>query len=682
METKIISDKLGKVIEDGNVKAAVFTTYNFEPEFFELDVIPILLKQDNAYSVDEQVKSHIIRDALMKSSMQLEVFYDAKIFRSEGSQSPQMGYLYHGVNLGNRAFHSKSIYILMHSDEYGQDYLIVGAGSNNLSKSGWWDNIEAQHWEVVWDGEIRGKFKNRLQEDVSWLEDRQGVIPNRHTSGLALIKAFLERCHYSHSAKVSAYYGLSHKDKHGDFISFLTNQKDSVDNFQNWKLEIISPFFAEDTKNDEHKAFFKLGVQSIRLLLPMDEENNALCHKDYYLHIKKTENITWARWHDDYVKTLGVGKQPHRRLHAKIYHFYKGRQSWVFVGSVNFTHKALRENVESGFLIKLDKKTELLTGLENEDFNQFKPPDDIEGESDQSDANTTYPELHLSFDWVKKKLSGRTGDENCYSISLEGPDRKFLVDDWRIESEESMYSGSTELLQSILKNGSFFTAMGNNLIDGQPITPTRVLIQQTGLTHKPVEILNLSPNQILAIFAGMSAERRQLVLANAYIRQLILSGYKTESSTLMEEGSDEQFFCKYAEIFHAFRKFEKQLIGNLEVGKESQVDYYLSGTGVDSLPSLLAKTKEKDGLLDATTTYLLLLSARDIYQNEKFKGRSDIDVQLKELNGRITEIKEGEQIILGESLADKRKDFFTWFEREFGKEYKVQVKEHEVIEEA
>ena len=192
METKVISDKLEKVIEDGYVKAAVFTTYNFEPEFFELDVIPILLKQDNAYSVDERVKSHIIRDALMKSTMQLEVFYDAKIFRSEGSQSPQMGYLHHGVNLGNRAFHPKSIYILMHSDEYDQDYLIVGAGSNNLSKPGWWDNIEAQHWEVVWDGEIRKKFKNRLQEDVSWLEGK-------------------------------------HKDKHGDFISFLTNQKDSVE---------------------------------------------------------------------------------------------------------------------------------------------------------------------------------------------------------------------------------------------------------------------------------------------------------------------------------------------------------------------------------------------------------------------------------------------------------------------
>ena len=114
-------------------------------------------------------------------------------------------------------------------------------------------------------------------------------------------------------------------------LRFLTRQKSTLGHYSNWTLEIISPFFAEDPKNIEHKAFFKLEVKQIHMLLPTDEEGNALCHQpDYYTHINNQDNVCWAEWQKPMQQALGLGGEHFRRLHAKIYHFYNKMQSWVF----------------------------------------------------------------------------------------------------------------------------------------------------------------------------------------------------------------------------------------------------------------------------------------------------------------------------------------------------------------
>ena len=51
MEKAIASDQLRDVIAGRKIKAAVFTTYGFEPEFFELDIVPLLLPGNIAYSL-------------------------------------------------------------------------------------------------------------------------------------------------------------------------------------------------------------------------------------------------------------------------------------------------------------------------------------------------------------------------------------------------------------------------------------------------------------------------------------------------------------------------------------------------------------------------------------------------------------------------------------------------------
>ena len=123
----------------------------------------------------------------------------------------------------------------------------------------------------------------------------------------------------------------------------------------------------------------------------------------------KSERISWAKWSNNYANTLGVGKESFRRLHAKIYHFYNRKQAWAFVGSVNFTHKALKENVESGFLVKLDKVEPLLKVLgETETPDKCVLDNASDDEAGVQEDLAACPELHLSFDWIERRLFGRT----------------------------------------------------------------------------------------------------------------------------------------------------------------------------------------------------------------------------------------------------------------------------------
>ena len=148
MDKSVISDQFSEAIDGRRVQAAVFTSYNFEPHFFEIDVIPYLLKDTIPYSNDERVKKYQVMEALRDSELEIEVFFDQPVFES-ADQSPAMEYLFHGINLLPFAFHAKNNYLLVKDKETEKQNLLIAAGSNNLTRAGWWENIETQHWVII-----------------------------------------------------------------------------------------------------------------------------------------------------------------------------------------------------------------------------------------------------------------------------------------------------------------------------------------------------------------------------------------------------------------------------------------------------------------------------------------------------------------------------------------------------
>ena len=676
MDSAVITEQFLELIAEREVQAALFTTYTFEPDFFELEVIPLLLSQDMAYSADDRVKRFMVRENLRDANLPIDVFYDLPMFRTSGDCSPEMEYLCNGINLGNRAFHGKVNMILLKDKETEEETLLLGAGSNNLTRAGWWDNIECQHWEEVSRGTVPRRLLNLLQEDIDFLNGYWAISAGDKEAAIDRISEFVASCKGSNSAEPVYYYGLSFPENRRSFADFLRRKPSPLVNYNNWKLEIISPFFADDAGNVEHQTFFDMGIDEIKLFLPIDSEGIALCQENYYEHIQEEEGIQWAQWRDDVARALGLTGGHFRRLHAKVYHFYNLRQSWIFVGSVNFTYKAMHENIEAGFLARLDKAGPLLEAIPDKNVvENFAEPDEVvPGESSKADA--VLPELHLCYDWVSKRLTGRTASRHVYEIEILGPEGEPVISLWELRYKEGDYEGETQRLEKVLRNGSLVKVRGRDLKSKQktafPAHP--VLLQQIGWSHKPLDLPDLTAAQILAIYAGMSPERRQMMLIDAKIRALVLAAQGGELTSHTDDQIIEQFFCEYAEIFNAFSNLKGRLDKAFDDEQYNQVDYYLTGTGVDSLTTLVRRAldaDEEESSLNVVTCYLLLLSALEIYRVGHFVERPNVKGEAKRLRGEIESLKKGERLKLEDNSQENRKRFFKWFEEEFFRVYTV-----------
>lgn len=677
MDRAVVTERLLELIGDREVRAALFTTYTFEPDFFELEVVPVLLDRNSAYSEDDRVKRFMVRENLRDSGLPIDIYYDSPMFRKSGNCSPEMEYLCHGVDLGNRAFHGKVNMILVRDRSNGSESLLIGAGSNNLSRAGWWDNIECQHWEEYRRGTHRGRFKNALSKELEFLANYRELSSEGAEYAIDRITKFVSKCKGSRSAEPVHYFGLNSPDQHGRFLKFLSKELIGATDGDKWQLEIISPFFADNVSSMEHEKFFGIGVEEVTLLLPTDDEGNAVCKDDYYQHIQSQDRIHWGEWRDDAARSLGLTGDYYRPLHAKVYHFHRGNESWVFVGSVNFTHMAMHRNVEAGFLVKQNNAAPLLEALPDDKvIEQFANLDEPPPGEMDAEADVEIPRLYLRYDWVSKRLSGRTTRRHSYEIQIIGPEGEAVIAPWALTYQETDYVGEVAALEETLRNGSLIKIRGCNAGRAErPVFPEHtVLLQQVGWSHKPLDLPALTPNQILAIYAGMSVERRQMMLIDAKIRALVLAGHKGELNVGDDDAVIDQFFCEYAEIFRAFGQLHERLSAALEGEHFNQVDYYLTGSGVDSLPSLLAGSLADDnneGNLATATCYLLCLSALEIYGDAQFKRRPNVAAEAKNLRDEIKSLKKGDRLVLEDNSSQNRKQFFKWFEEEFFRTYTV-----------
>jgi len=673
MDKYVISEQLSNYINNRKVLAGAFTTFTFEPDFFELDVIPLLLSSGIPYSSDDRVKTFQVREALRESGIALEVFYDLPVFRKSAETSPSMEYLCHGVKHNNGVFHAKNNYILVKDKETDDLSLLFSAGSNNLSRTGWWENIEVQHWEEV-NNQQPMVFIQQLIADIDYLIGKRSSL-NKQLA-LDAIKKYLNQLTGSKEANSVYYFSLSGGNSFNGFLDEIKHQ--TLATKDDWTLEIISPFFADNNKNQLHTDFLKnFGVSEIVMLLPRDQENIALCEQEYYEHINKSDGIKWGKWNPKITNSLGVSGDLFRHIHAKIFHFYNThtRKAWVFVGSVNFSYKAMNDNVETGFFVRLDNVEALLKPYsDDEQIERFQTALEHEPSDSIDEGQAALPELHISYDWVNKKLLGHTAEGSSIEVNINSTEGAIIVKSWVLTEHENTYENDTKQLEVLLSQGSLINITGHNVETQEPFLEHKILLQQIGWSHKAIDLPSLTLEQILSIYAGMSTERRLMLLINTQVKELVLKQMGGEMSVGETEVFSEQFFCEYAEIFLAFRTLKTRLLTSLENKEFVQMDYYLTGAGMDSLPQLTKRSGEHDmDGFNSVTSYLLLLSAKDLYDDKRFRERVNVAAEREIIEEKIVQLKTGNSIKLEDDSPSKRKAFFSWFESQFFKQYESKV---------
>ncbi len=679
MEYTTISENFSAQIgEAERVVAALFTTYTFEPDFFEREVIPLMLDPNLGWSVDPTVKRVLVRDALSNTRLPIEVFYDQDLFQSEGTDSPAMEYLHHGIRGDHGAFHAKLTMLLLEDEETGNRTLCVGAGSANLTNAGWWDNVECQHWEKIGHKTHSRKFLNRLRDDLNWLlacRVLAGSVADDDEQALPIIREFAESCSASTSVPVVTYYGIagvnSYRQKSRpaviNFLRYAWDEHESP--YQSWNLEIISPYFADSADFDAHKHFFDdLGVHHIRIYLPFNDQDEPLCRQEYYEKLRADERIEWAKWSPELASKLSLAGNFHRFTHAKIYHFYNGKQSWVFVGSVNFTRKATNDNQEAGFFVRLPYRMQLLVPLEQEP-ERWCAEDELVSLDKEPAEDAPIPQLRICYDWKADELSVASAEPVV--LDLLSAENRLLAEGVKTGQKSVHVDCDTEEIEKELKGGGLLKVSGLYKKGQQPFREHHVLVQQVNWTHKPLNLPSLTPQQIMAIYAGFSQQRRNQVIEYLKERQLREAGLAGESISRSEHRDQgQEFFAEYAELFHAFRNLQKLLDQALEKEEFNRLDYYLSGTGVDSLPALKDSLLDEAQGLDDVTRYLGLLCLVQIYNQPVFKGRDKVAGLLESCEQALSAMESSGEFKLIDDDPERSRRFFIWYRKQFFREYR------------
>ncbi len=144
----VLSDRLRDAIGARPVKAVAFLTYQFDPGFFETEILPQLF--DRPFSHIDKLRLVQVEEALLETGCRVAVYYDRRGL-VDGATSARLNVRRIGLARTTGVFHPKVVLALVETTSINKvtkekstfDSLLVMVSSANLTRSGWWENVES-----------------------------------------------------------------------------------------------------------------------------------------------------------------------------------------------------------------------------------------------------------------------------------------------------------------------------------------------------------------------------------------------------------------------------------------------------------------------------------------------------------------------------------------------------------
>lgn len=641
MKALTISEAFRAVIGEREVVQSFFTTYSFEPDFFELEVLPLLLGNP-ALSSNESIRYYQLQSLMRQHAGRLAVVYDLSVFDPQLAPRLEVDYL--PMRVGGACQHAKLMVLVVRDRKSKLLSIVLGAGSFNLTKAGWWENLEVGHWVELSEGSAPGNILEPLLDALRFYKAR---TPSPVLDSILSVAMAFEA---SAADPNCSFYFSGNGAAHRHFDTFITEHTDA-----DASLEVISPFFADDGNNRTIIDF--LGrYPSATVLLPLDEQGQALVDRQSVYEVLPRDSISWGEWCESVRKSHLDPKSPYRRLHAKIYQTH-GEDPWCFVGSVNLSFKAFRQNVEAGFLLKGGDAKPLLVALQS-------PPDrfkvEVEASSASAAGDLEMPPICVTFDWQTDLLHtscSATGElvllnsaaEILVSVPLNGADDQL----------SPAPQLKTHLQGSSLLHARWLTDAGE--------AEGTVLVSQRNLFCRPTHLPALDLQALLKIFIGMHESRRLELFGDLAVRLLHASQDDGVQDEFLPEptagGSFESFFAEFSQVNGAFWELAERLAKAEREGDFHTLAYYLKGQQPDSLRKVLASIVGSDSTNNEASLivrYLTLLSVTDLLK--RFAVHSD-EALIHEAEKALTALERNE--LLTQLDGAEGEHFIRWFKTKF-----------------
>lgn len=641
MKAMTISEAFRTAIGEREVMQAFFSTYSFEPDFFELEVLPLLLGNP-ALSSNESIRYYQLQSLMRQHEGRLAVVYDLSVFDPQLAPRLEIDYL--PMRVGGACQHAKLMVLVVRDRKSKQQSIVLGAGSFNLTKAGWWENLEVGHWVELREGFAPGNIHRPLLDALSFY---QAQTPS---PVLEKILGVAQTFETSADDPSCSFYFSGSSTGRIHFDSFIAEHTDAKA-----PLEVISPFFAAEGDNRVILSLLKRHP-SVTVLLPLDEHGQALVDRESVYEALPDETIIWGRWSESIRKSHLDPKSGYRRLHAKVYQSL-GEEPWAFVGSVNLSYKAFRQNVEAGFLLRGHATKGLLAPLQTQP-DRFKVEPEAESQSDS--GGQEMPPIHALFDWQSEAL--HLSSKQVGSLALLNSASEVLLS-VQLNAVDDQLVPAPQLKQH-LQGSSLMHARWQS---GEKLATGTVLISQRNLFCRPTHLPPLDLQALLRIFIGMHESRRLELFGDLAIRLLNASqdeGLQDEFlPELTSEGSFESFFAEFSQVNGAFWELADRLGKAEKAGDSQTLAYYLKGHQPDSLRKLLETIAGADSNRKAPSLivrYLTLLSVADLLK--RFNKHADATL-LNDAEKTLSSLEQKE--LLTQLDGAKGEHFLRWFKAKF-----------------
>lgn len=670
---RVLSDEISSAINGRRVVAAVFTTFSFDPAFFELDILPLLFEGRirGGFSHVEKVRRVQLEDCL-RDMAEIEVFYDrGGLVGNAGPASLD----FRRIDVGRRTgvFHPKLVLVLVENpSSQGTEptrSLIVATLSANLTRSGWWENLEAGHLEVI-DAESSTNRRCTFREDLLSALDliMNSVPPEDRRGALRTVHRFVRDDAPQEGTWYASWRGRYYTRLFAGQTSLPEWLRDRRLGNHSWNLEVVSPFFDAHGSRTLRNLIRATRPREVRVLLPTDADGTPTVTQEQYEEVAATGR--WSQLPASITRSASKASSEGaaaRHVHAKIYRFWRpDRADITLVGSVNLTsgaHSAANAgNLEAAFLANTTHRSDRgewwLRPLE------VRPERFSELSSEEGEAEQVGLALSLRYHWERHAVEYRLDEDHHGEVhiqSVAGEELHTILQpvrgEWRDCGPEA-----ADKVKDLLVSTSFVQARIRTS-SGQ--CKWRILIREEGMTHKPSLLAQLTPEEILQYWSLLSESQRQAFLADRLeTDEALLGGFGTPRPR-PSLGSIRTVFDRFSGVFHAFERLSIWVDEKLERDRKAEVTARLFGEKYDSLPVLLRMVLEREDQ-DAVIAYVTFLSAKqavariqDNWPNYWVQQRH-AGLKLERMLEELAKIRADLPL-----MDSDREEFLTWYEKLF-----------------
>ncbi len=651
MKKFILAEKLKEEIGDQRIRAAVFHTFNFDPEFFENYLLPLFLP-DIPFG-ENKIQNTILWKKYQQDLPPVTIYCD---FHAKAQKGINLDYVVRPIDIPRYngikpCYHPKHSFVLL------EDWsLIVLTGSNNLTEAGWCSNLEGVNFFKLKNKEEYPRtFKDELKSFNRKIRleffDEEFNDEDSLSEADNVLDSFFRSTGYTDDNGPIFFdtrnKTASHLQTFAQLLEFIKDEFNDGEGFR--KIEIISPYFSPSTTLfNELKDITECN--DISFSIPF--ENTDLVGIDKKLFDEVTAlGMKWKA-----IKGMNHVKG-YRFNHSKIYHVLGKDSTFTIVGSVNFTQMAWKGvkaggNYESAIVhqSESDVYEELLENypLENLSFSGNK--------DEENHVDTRIDAFNLEFviDWRKKKLKVVNRNErkqkgyidfgNLPSVSIN------KSKDISLNEEQVTFLSNTPLIKVKPSNQDiyFYYYPIHKNIESKPLP----------------EHLNLNDSELLQLWMDLDESNSKdstLRIIDKFIDRITDEAGDIKVEELNGTSSTLNLMATHLSgLIKLNRKiFSKSNTLKGEVATRKIREYYLFTNNVDTLIGYrnLLKKMSGDGRLNNGFYWLLLNIIDRFFYKQLTKRRFNTEIprsQIDSVRKEITkDIKELSKSLQSDKLTEK-----------------------------